>query len=291
MGDRLRVDGFIARTLDDTAGADGAYSVVANYTADAVGWALSHLFVGQRVRADMGFVSRTGIRRSDAFVRLTARPRLLGLRRFDVHVKGQYVTDLDGAVQDWVAGPSLQPQWSSGEHLNVYLLKGFTRVPAEFVLVGGLPVAGGDYDTWQVGWIAGTSANRPLHLNVAGWVHRTYGGVLRAVSTEISVAVGRHAKLSVIHTHHEGKLPSGGFSGELASLRIGYAFSTKVFLSGLIQYNGLDDSFDANLRLNVIHRPGSDLFVVFNEARGLQNEPFRLAARTAVAKLTYSIRF
>lgn len=291
LSDRLRVDGFVARTFDDTAGASGAFSVAADYHADEVGLTLRHLTVGAETRAGSGFVTRTDVRRSDAFLRLTARPGILGLRRFDVHVKAQHIVDMRGRLQDWVVGPSFQPQWPSGEHLNVYVLRGFTRVPGAFDLPGNVPVRSGHYDMWQVGWIAGTSAHRPVTLSVSGWVQHIYDGVLRSVSARVSAAVGRHAKLTAAHAHHEAELPAGAFAGELVSLELGYAFSTRVFASGLIQYNGLDDSFDTNFRLNVIHRPGSDLFVVFNETRGVPDDAFRLATRTAVAKLTYVTRF
>jgi hypothetical protein len=115
--------------------------------------------------------------------------------------------------------------------------------------------------------------------------------MLRTVSASVTGAVGRHAKVALSHTHHEGDLPTGQFAGELASVRMTYAFSTRMFLSALFQYNSLEDSFGTNLRLNVIHRPGSDLFLVLNETRGADGDPLRLASRSGAVKVTYLTRF
>ncbi len=57
-----------------------------------------------------------------------------------------------------------------------------------------------------------------------------------------------------------------------------------------MQHNSLDDELIANLRLNFIHRPGSDLFVVINEERGVEDSPWRLAGRNLAVKLTYLMR-
>lgn len=45
------------------------------------------------------------------------------------------------------------------------------------------------------------------------------------------------------------------------------------------------------MRLNLVRRPGSDLFVVFNEQRGSQERLSALDSRGAAVKVTYLIRF
>ena len=64
------------------------------------------------------------------------------------------------------------------------------------------------------------------------------------------------------------ELPSGEFTANLLSIRGTYSFSTRLSTNLLVQYNSLDEVFSTNLRVNFIHRPGSDLFLVFTEERG-----------------------
>ncbi|HUF35109.1 MAG TPA: hypothetical protein VMN37_04115, partial [Gemmatimonadales bacterium] len=68
------------------------------------------------------------------------------------------------------------------------------------------------------------------------------------------------------------------------------AASTRLFADALVQYNSLDNQLSANLRLNLIHRPGSDLFVVLNERRGGEADLWTPLDRGAVVKLTYLVR-
>ena len=62
-------------------------------------------------------------------------------------------------------------------------------------------------------------------------------------------------------------LPQGSFRNDLALTRVNYAFTPRMFFGGLVQYNSGSDSFSTNLRLRWEYRPGSELFVVYTEAR------------------------
>ena len=61
--------------------------------------------------------------------------------------------------------------------------------------------------------------------------------------------------------------PNTSFTSRLVNLRGGYSFNSQMFLDSLVQYRTDVRQFSANVRFNLIHRPLSDLFVVFNEQR------------------------
>jgi hypothetical protein len=50
-------------------------------------------------------------------------------------------------------------------------------------------------------------------------------------------------------------------------MRLNYSFSTKMFVSALLQYNSDLRKVSSNVRLDLIHRPLSDIFLVYNEQR------------------------
>jgi predicted porin len=87
------------------------------------------------------------------------------------------------------------------------------------------------------------------------------------------------------------KIPTGDFTAKLLNLRGSYSFSTRLGTYLLVQYNSLDDEFSTNLRVNFIHRPGSDLYLVFTEQRGVGTDTWKVSDRAAVVKLTYLKRF
>ena len=118
-----------------------------------------------------------------------------------------------------------------------------------------------------------------------------YGGTLTVFGGTLSLAPSPQVALALGLNRNKVELPSGGFTADLLSIRAGYAFSTRLTTNLLVQYNSLDEVFSTNFRLNFIHRPGSDLFLVLTEERGDEGDLWRLSDRGMVVKLTYLKRF
>ncbi len=92
---------------------------------------------------------------------------------------------------------------------------------------------------------------------------------------------------SIEYGHNDIDLPQGRFTTKLLTLRGNFSFSTRAFLNALIQYNSDARQWSSNVRFNLIHRPLSDLFVVYNEGRA--STTGTLANRAVIVKLTYMI--
>jgi hypothetical protein len=81
------------------------------------------------------------------------------------------------------------------------------------------------------------------------------------------------------------------FVTNLVTSRVGYAFNTRTFLDTLLQYNTDLHQLSANIRFDLIHRPLSDLFVVFNEQR-LTDPPTPVnPGRGLIGKYTHILAF
>ena len=72
-------------------------------------------------------------------------------------------------------------------------------------------------------------------------------------------------------------------------LRVNYNFNTRLFLNALIQYNTDSRQWSSNVRFNLIHRPLSDFFLVYNERR--LDGTGDLIDRAVIAKMTYLMAF
>jgi hypothetical protein len=81
------------------------------------------------------------------------------------------------------------------------------------------------------------------------------------------------------------------FVTNLVTSRVNYAFNTRTFVDTLLQYNTDLKQFSANVRFDLIHRPLSDLFVVYNEQQ-LTDQPTPLnAGRGLIVKYTHLLAF
>ena len=87
-------------------------------------------------------------------------------------------------------------------------------------------------------------------------------------------------------------LPQGSFRTDLAVMRVNYAFSSRMFFGGLVQYNSGNDSFSTNLRLRWEYRPGSEFFIVYTESRNTEvvNHFSELSNRGLTVKVKYLLR-
>jgi hypothetical protein len=89
------------------------------------------------------------------------------------------------------------------------------------------------------------------------------------------------------YTYNNISLAEGRINQKLLAARVNYGFSTTMFLNALIQYNSDTNQWSSNVRFNIIHRPLSDIFVVYNEHR--DSLTGGLVDRALIAKLTYMI--
>jgi hypothetical protein len=294
----VNLQGFAVRTLTaaDT-GNDYAYRLAADYAGDRYGLNLGHLYVGPDATAEMGFVTRTDIRRTDLTARVTPRPHILGLRKIDLYLMGQHIARRDWLLQDWQAGPAINPQWESGEALNLFAVRGFTRLDESFDIredddsALAVTVPAGDFPFVQAGWFFHTSRARPAVFDSFGIFWWVYGGHVHVVTGNLTVQPSANLSVALGYTRNIVSVPDGAFNADIGSARIGLALSTRLNINALLQYNSLDNEISANVRLNFIHRPGSDLFVVFNETRGSAASLWEVDHRAAVAKVTYLARF
>ena len=88
------------------------------------------------------------------------------------------------------------------------------------------------------------------------------------------------------------ELPQASFTTTLLGLRVNAAFSPRIFLGALVQYNSSAESLDTNVRFRWEYQPGSDLFVVYSDGRATGADGFpQLENRTLVVKLTRLFRF
>ena len=75
-------------------------------------------------------------------------------------------------------------------------------------------------------------------------------------------------------------------------MRVDYTFSPRMTIRSLTQYNSGTHEISNNIRFNFIYRPGSDLYVVYNELAetGLPADIFGRKDRQLVVKVTYLLQ-
>jgi hypothetical protein len=162
----------------------------------------------------------------------------------------------------------------SGDAVSAMAVEGFTQLDEAFDLADRVPVPVGRYDLRQLQVFADSSPRRAVSLSAIGNLSRVWDGRVDSLQTNLRVAVGPHLEVGPTWTVSQADLPGGAFTAHVLGLRLGWAFSTRLFARAYVQYNSLEQKWITNLRLNFIHRPKSDLYVVFNDDQG-RRRPLR----------------
>ena len=288
----LNVKGFLTRSFTSGAGGEGnAFAATVEYETDFLGASFSHLTVDPEAQADMGFITRTDVRTTEAELRLSPRPGRWGIRVIETRTEGSYTSTTSGRMQDWEAGTFFSIDLESGESIGMKWGLGETRLDETFSVADSLPIEPGLYDIVEGRIFLNSSRHRAVVGNLRTHWQKFYDGNLWEIEPSLSASPSPQISMELAHSWNRVEVPAGAFTANITSLRFGYAFSTKLTTNALVQYNSLNNDVSANLRLNFIHRPGSDLFVVFTERRGVEDELWDLSNRGMVAKITYLMRF
>jgi len=153
----------------------------------------------------------------------------------------------------------------------------------------GIQVTPGRYEFNENFVLVNTNSAAPVSLNLRYSNGEFYDGYRRGYTVGTTVRPNEHMNVSGSVAFNDIELPQGAFTTTLFTGRVNYFFNTKVFLNALLQYNNDARQWSSNVRLNIIHRPLSDIFLVYNERRDSRSGD--MIDRAIVAKMTYLVAF
>jgi len=260
---------------------------------DRYGVRVRRTHVGKAFSPALGFVRR---RDQDQWYLWTAfTPRFEAsdwARRSWVWVGGERILGTDGELQSRQAGSHLGFEFESGESVSFDLDSRFERLhgPAS---ISGRVLSPGDYrfTSYQLG--AKTNDSRVFSGFLSGSTGSFWGGDRSQVRTGVSLKTGPHLTIGAQVSRNQVSLPvpDGDFTTTLVGVNIQGAVSRKLFAGALVQWDNLSKELQANIRVDWIHTPGSDLFLVLDtgyitdDTLDPRLDPW--TRRTAVAKLTW----
>ncbi|HEX9187909.1 MAG TPA: DUF5916 domain-containing protein, partial [Vicinamibacteria bacterium] len=265
-GENLSLDLYAFVTDDEVTGRNGhAWGGKLDYPNDLWDVALTFKEISDDFRPALGFVSRTGIRKTNAKADFMPRPGRLGIRQLFFEGSLQYVTDTSGRTLDWMfVGAPLGLQTESGEEVRLEWVPQFERLDEPFEIQPGVVIPAGDYR--YAAWIVEveTARRRRWVAEVEARWGSFYDGSLTRVEAGLVLKPSPHLLLSAGGEWSEGELPTGRFTARVLEGRLEVNVSPNLGLSNLLQYDSDSRELGFQSRLRWRVRPGSDLFVVFN---------------------------
>ncbi len=250
--------------------------------------------IGARFNDEMGFVPRTGVDNAEGYFGLHLRPkRFQGwLRETFPHFQIENFTKRNGAglesrYMDWHWPITLQNSSfiEIGTNPNVEVIDDRFAINSR----RGIFVEPGRYEFKEHFILANSNSAAPFSMNLRFGTGDFYEGYRRNYTVGGTFRMNEHLNLSLSDQINDIDLRSGSFVTHLVTGRVNYYFSTKVFVNALVQYNTDTNQWSSNVRLDIIHRPLSDIYLVYNERHDSRSGA--LISRAVIAKMTYLLAF
>jgi hypothetical protein len=293
IGRSLQVNSFLAKTATPgRVGRDMAfYGRVAYRDPNWNVW-LNYLDVEDNFNAEAGFVQRTGVRTTKAYFSPTPRPKRASIKLMEPMYVITYMTDQTGRIvgrqHHYMVGTTLRDD----SFINVVFQQTLDVLDRPFRIRPNVTIPRGTYqmNEWMLTY--NTSPGRRFYERLTVQPNQFYDGTRLRVSASAGVRASSQLAAELQYERNDVKMPWGGFLVNLSTLRVDYTFSPRMTLRSLTQYNSSTHELSNNIRFNFIHRPGSDLYVVYNDLveTGLPADIFGRKDRQLVVKMTYLLQ-
>ena len=294
LGRSLQVSSFLAKT--STPGLDGkdaAFNARVAYRDPRWNMWLNYLDVQDNFNAEAGFVQRRGIRTTKAYFSPTPRPSGGPIRVLEPMYIGTYMTDqhnrMIGRLHHFMLGTTLRDD----SFINVILQQDLDVLDAPFEIRRGIRIPVGTYRMNEWTFTYNTSPGRRFYQRATFSPVDFYGGTRRNLSLAAGARVSSRFSSEIQYNRNDITMPWGDVLVNLTMLRVDYTFSPRMTIRSLTQYNSDTHEVSNNIRYNFIHRPGSDLYLVYNEIRqtGLPIDVFAQKDRQLVVKVNYLLQW
>ena len=280
----------------DYAGSDG--SSVAGQAElmlqnDRYIFEITRTVIGEAFDPALGFVPRPDQKRWGGQVGVQPRfENSSWARQFFLALGANHIQGIDGEKQSHFRRLTARLDFQSGDRANLALTERFEGL-SEHARINGRMVSAGDYRFRRLS--AGFTPDRARSVGLK--FNAALGDFWSGTRTELGGGLvwiaNKHLTVdgSVSWNDISLPVPDGDFTTTLISTRLEAALNRKLFAYALVQWDDVSQTLQSNIRVDWIHTPGSDLFVVLDTGYltgplELPRDP-RWLRRTGIIKLTY----
>jgi len=272
IGSAWNFNAVAART--ETPGLDGRDHMVstsARYSSRSLNVNANVHEVGEDFNPEVGFLRRSGYRSFRVLAMTFIRPTdLFGLRELRPHINYNTIRDLETGFEETAeVHVDSHVEWDSGMFFSPAFNWKREGLELPFEIADGVIVPPGTYDGWEMEWRFYTNPSAPISFETAFTNGAFLSGHRRGHSAVVSFRHGSALSTGVRFEYNNVDLPEGHFTTRLAGLRVGYFFTPQIYLQSLVQYSDQADNWSANVRFGWLSLAGNGLFVVYNQANGV----------------------
>ncbi len=238
----------------------------------------------------LGFVQRNDMVENRFIMGFTPRvgngEELIRQMRYNLEVSD--VKNLEGLSETSIVKGGIDAIFESRDRVGLKIIRQKETLLDGFTLVNGLEILKGDYQDRKISLSARTNQSRGYWGNFSISKGDYFGGNKTSWTSSIGKQFSNHLTLYGSANQNIIFMPNQGeFTANIYGLTAEVALNRKWFGKALIQYDNFSNQLQFYCRINWIHTPGSDLFIVINKLYDMSGNNNDQIQNTQVLKLTY----
>ena len=286
-----------ASSENAAAGASDAGESAYGFNFDYQGRALTVFLDAQEIEEDYspraGFLLRRNVRHLNPQIQWLPRIERGFVRSWFTELYVDYYETLDeGELETQrIEFAPIGMRMTTEDRWRLGYVHETENLVEPFEVSDGVVIPPGRYEFDTVEAAAFTNQSRLFGLRGRIGVGDFYEGTQTSGRIGFNFRISRHLQTQTSWVYNNVELPQGAFDVGLYSQIVNMTFTPNLRLNTILQYNDLSGDLGTNIRLHWIYRPGSDLFVVYNENWMAEDLRHRQSTHRQIAvKFTYLIQ-
>ena len=220
--------------------------------------------VGESFNPELGFIRRTGI--NELYGTFGVHKQLSNQLMYEInpYVEVNQIEKPNSEIETQTISAGLDFIFADGARMMNKFTKNREGVYYSFPLYGS-QIDTGDYYFNNYTTYFTSNKSRPISATVGLTGGGFYNGNRRSITLKSLFRIGYRFSIEMGGQRNEISLSDSDFSVNTYSLKIKYNHSINLLNSLYLQYNEAERKLITNLRINIIHAPLSDLFLVYSE--------------------------
>ena len=283
----INIQGLWSRTFEaDITGNSNAFFIGGDWRTNLFRLNGSYTDIGEDFNPEVGYIQRSDVRRFRGDASYTPWPDKFGIREIQIGPEIDLVLTQEFELETQELTFDTEFEFETGDDIG-FQVKNTQENLERIFRIQGVSIPFDDYNFTSFQVSGRTSSSRMIAAQVQVEFGEFYSGTRRGFLIDATARPTARLSIEPFIEFNRITLPTAEFDANAFGGRVGYSFSTTLFTKLFTQWSTDRDVLSANFLVNYIYRPGSDLYLVFDQSYDTRNGGFELLNWTIVGKLTY----
>ncbi len=286
VGPFTNIQGFVARTFTPGFG-QRQHGLRVGVSHNDAAWIVETFYneVGENFNPEVGFLRRRGFRKSETVILHRYRPAdFLRLQEMRPHVSYRSFWNFSGFQETGFLHFDSHWEFKSGHEVHTGINFKTDGVVTPFQIYPGIIVPSGTYKNVETQIVTMTNQSDPVNLYSMFFYGGLFSGTYFSMNPTVRLRSGDHVNVQLTWSLNDVRLKEGTFTTNIIRARISYAFTPRMFVQGLVQYNDVIKNVSTNLRFGWIQTSNTGLFFVYNHNGSVDGTVIGFRDRSVVVK-------